>query len=469
MRWHEWVVDRFGLDFFKKYFLHRRVARAPWYYGDGATLLFLLGVLVVTGAFMTLTYSPTPDTAYQSVRYITEGLPLGWFVRALHYWSAGLMVVMVFFHLFRQILVGGYKFPREGTWLIGVLLFFAVMVMAFTGYVLRWDERGIHALRVSLHMFSRVPMIGHGLVEFVQGGREIGGLTLSRLYSVHVIWVPVLLILLSGYHLYLVVLHGITAPAEGRQPIPTVEVQRKIYKEEAEGEKSGEPFFPDTTAKSGLMGIVVFLVAVLLAVVVGPQRLYREGNLVEVSFPAEEWWFWWYSALIALTPNWFAPWLVLLFPAGLFLFLVLLPFIDRGPFRGMRRRPLAVGFVAVSVIGLFYLTDLRIRSPWTGWPAQVPPPVPLGVALTADAEAGRQLFARYGCNSCHAISGHGPEVGTDLARIRYRMSRAEIRNYILYPPIEVPMPSYAGHLVGEELERVVEFVHVAQSFPRKQN
>jgi ubiquinol-cytochrome c reductase cytochrome b subunit len=175
-KWRAWVADRFGLAPVRENFLKRRVPRDPWYFGDGATLLLLLMVQVVTGAVLALSYTPTPDAAYASVEQITDGQPFGRFLRGLHYWSAGLMVIMLFFHLFRQVLVGGYKFPREGTWLIGVGLFFAVLVMAFTGYVLRWDERAVHAVRVVLHMFYQVPVIGEALVYFVQGGPAIDGL-----------------------------------------------------------------------------------------------------------------------------------------------------------------------------------------------------------------------------------------------------------------------------------------------------
>jgi quinol-cytochrome oxidoreductase complex cytochrome b subunit len=183
--WKDWIADRFGLKVIDDHVLKRRVAKGRWYYGDGATLLLLFTVLVATGAMMTLTYTPSPERAYQSIVEITERQRLGWFIRGLHYWSAGMMVVMVFFHLFRQILVGGYKSPREGTWYIGVLLLVCVFIMAFTGYVLRWDERAIYALLVSLHMFSYVPLIGDWLVMFVQGGETLNPFTLPRIFSVH--------------------------------------------------------------------------------------------------------------------------------------------------------------------------------------------------------------------------------------------------------------------------------------------
>lgn len=466
-KWREWVADRFAWRPIRKNALDRRVAKGAWYYGDGATLMLLLGVLVATGLVMVLTYSPTPEAAHESIRHITNRQTLGWFVRGLHYWCAGLMVVMLFFHLFREILVGGYKAPRQGTWLIGVFLFFAVLAMAYTGYLLRWDERAVYGIKVGLHMFQRVPVIGDGLVRFVQGGAELGPQTLTRIYAVHVMLVPLTLLLLLGYHLYLVMYHGITSPTERERPVQSAEEQKKIYKADANSEERGETFYPQTAAKSGLMAVIVFGIAVALTWSIGPQRIATEANLVQDSFPSEEWWFWWYSALIALLPRTVAPAFVVVFPIAVFLFLLFLPALDRSPRRGIRNRPVAAICVALCVLGLLYLTDLRRKSPWTGWPQPEPPLVPERVELTDDVEQGRILFAVHGCNTCHPIAGYGPRVGTDFAVRRGAWSRAEIRAYILNPPAGVPMPSYAGRLYGEELDRVVEFVHTAQTFPRE--
>ena len=466
-KWRFWLADRFGTKPIEQAVLRRRVARTPWYYGDGATLFMLFGVLVVTGAFMTLTYSPSPDSAYASVKYITEHQRLGWFVRGLHYWSAGLMTVMLFFHFFRVLLVAGYKFPREGTYLVGVFLFFGVLTMSFTGYLLRWDERSIYAIQVVLHMFHRVPWIGESLVLLVQGGAEPGAMTLTRLYSIHILLVPILLGGLVLFHLYLVILHGVTSRPERERPIHTAEEQKKLYKETAASKEGGEDFYPNTAAASGAMALVVLSVAVLLTLVVGPRELMPEANLVDRSFPAEEWWFWWYSALIALLPSAVAPAFVVVFPLVVFVLMVLLPFVDRGPHRGFRKRPLMVGFVIVSVLLLLLLTDLRRTSSWTAWPDPTLPPVPEAIGLTEQAEEGRQLYVEYGCNSCHAVAGVGRRVGPDLATVGDRYSRAQFREWILEPPGDVAMPSYEGRLSEQQLERIIDFIMATQTFPRR--
>jgi ubiquinol-cytochrome c reductase cytochrome b subunit len=416
---------------------------------------------------MTLTYTPSPERAYQSIVEITERQRLGWFIRGLHYWSAGMMVVMVFFHLFRQILVGGYKSPREGTWYIGVLLLVCVFIMAFTGYVLRWDERAIYALLVSLHMFSYVPLIGDWLVMFVQGGETLNPFTLPRIFSVHVIFIPVAIAMLAGFHLYLVMLHGVTSDVEKKIPVEDAEHQKELYEKQKKSEIYGETFHPHTTSKSGTMAILVFLLVALLAFLFGPTPLMPEANRTAEAFPAEEWWFWWVSGLIALLPPWLAPIVIVGLPIGGLLVLLALPIIDRSPNRGIKRRPIAVLAVVLTVIGLLYLTDVRRRSMWTAWPNVEPPALPFGVTLPPEAEQGRVLFAQHGCNTCHAIAGVGWRFGPDLARLPVLMSREEMRAYILRPPPGIPMPGYEGRISDEELERILDFVHAAQTFPRQ--
>jgi ubiquinol-cytochrome c reductase cytochrome b subunit len=463
----DWVKDRFGLGPIWEHALRRRVARGPWYYGDGAALALLLGVLVFTGVLMTLTYTPHPDHAYASVQRITTQERMGWFIRGLHYWAAGMMVVLIVVHVLRQILVGGYKFPREGTWLIGVCLFFLVMVMAFTGYVLRWDERAVHALKVSMHMFYRVPWIGERLAFLVQGGPEMGAATATRIYSVHVLITPLLILALVAYHLYLVEIHGITSRPERRRRIETSQEQKRIYKAAAHSRSEGEHFYPSTVFSSGLFAMVVFAVVALAAWLAGPPELLDPALADPLAFPAEEWWFWWYSGLIAHLPPSVAPWFVVIFPVALLAVLVLLPFVDRGPARGIRQRPWAVVVVILVAVSLLYFTDVRRRSPWTGWPAVGPPELPVDVHLPDRAERGRILFAEYGCTACHAIAGRGPRVGTDLARLSPLYSRAEMRVYILRPPPGVPMPPYEGRISDGDLERILDFIHAAQAFPRK--
>ena len=463
-----WLVDRFGLREVRDHVLHRRVPKDPWYQGDGEAMLLLFAIQFITGIVLALSYTPTVGEAYNSVHHITSQQTLGWFVRGLHYWSGGLWVVILFWHLMRQIATGGYKKPREGTWLIGVLLLFLVIVTSFLGYVLRWDERGIYGLRVALSIFHEIPWIGEDLVYLVQGGAQISSLTLTRLYAVHVVLVPILLAVLIGYHLYLVVLHGTLASEEMKEPLDTVQEQKEAYERQARHPYRGEYFFPDTVIRLSPIPLATLVTTIALTLMLGPPKLFPRANLTETSFPSEEWWFAWYSGLAALLPPAVASYFHWLFPVVLFVVLAALPFVDRwNDNRGARNRPIAVTCVAVIALAVLYLTAQRMRSPWTAWPRDDPPSVPVGIALTERAERGRVLFATYGCNSCHAVAGDGPQFAPDIARLRQRYSLEGIRQYVMQPPAGVAMPSYAQRMPAAELTLVAEFCHVAQTFPRE--
>jgi ubiquinol-cytochrome c reductase cytochrome b subunit len=464
-----WIVDRFGLRPIWDHFLARDVPKDPWYHGDGMALLALLTIQVATGAMLALTYTPSMEEAYESVYHITHRQLLGWFIRGLHYWSGGMMVVMLFIHVCRQIALGGYKGPREGTWLIGVLLLFIVVIMSFLGYVLRWDDRGITGLKVALSIVQRVPIIGEELVLIVQGGADMTTLTLTRIFALHVILLPLLLLPLVAYHVYLVVLHGTTIRAEQTQPVETVEEQRELYAAAKEHPARSEVFFPTAILKMSPWTIVVFVAAVVLTMTLGAPALLPQVDPLGVSAPGEEWWFAWYSTLAALLPPSVAPGFHIVFPVALFLLLVLPPFIDRSPHRGWRNRPIATTIVVALVTGIFVLSGMRIQSEWTGWPTGQLPDVPPHVELAPEVEYGRLLFTKYGCTSCHSVAGSGPSrVGTDLAQLQHVYSQAELRAYVLHPPTGVAMPEYAGRISEEDLDAVVSFVLVAQTFPRKQ-
>lgn len=462
-----WAIDRFGIDKAYHSLLDRRVPKAPWYSGDGSTLMALLGIQVITGAVLALTYSPSTDSAYQSVVYITDQMFLGWFIRGLHYWSAGAMMIMVVFHLLRQILLGGYKSPREGTWLVGVPLFFGVLFLAYSGYLLRWDERSIYGIRVMLQILGRVPLVGDSLVLFAQGGPSIGPATLARLYAFHVLVIPLIMFALVGFHLYLVVIKGTMTKGERSMPVRSVAQQREIYKSEAASLENGETFFPFTMLKTGTMAGIVIGLTLAAAVFLGPSKLYSEANFTESTMPAEEWWYWWLSGLIALLPPSIAPWAVVLLPIAVLAFLLALPFVDRSPLRGARNRPVWIGLVIATVITILLLTDYRRRSPFTAWPNPRLPVLPAGMTLPPEAEQGRMQFARYGCNSCHAVGKADASFAVDFALLRGQLSREKIREYILNPPAGIAMPSYEGRMTDAELNSVVAFCHVVQTFPRE--
>ena len=169
--------------------------------------------------------------------------------------------------------------------------------------------------------------------------------------------------------------------------------------------------------------------------------------------------------MIALLPPAVAPWFVVALPIVVLVGLLLLPFLDRSPVRGIRKRPLWLAAVILIVIALLVLSDYRRRSKFTGWPDSKPPPVPVGMVLPPTAEKGRLLFAQYGCNSCHPVAGHGRKVAVDFAMLGGDLSRDKIREYVLRPPAGIAMPSYEGRMDEDDLIAITEFCHVVQTFP----
>lgn len=174
----------------------------------------------------------------------------------------------------------------------------------------------------------------------------------------------------------------------------------------------------------------------------------------------------WFSAIAALLPHTIAPAIEVLGPLIVFALMLALPVLDRGPNRGMKRRPGWTTFVIFTAVAILWLTDLRMRSPWTGWPEPAPPQVPSNVRLARNVEQGRILFAKYSCTSCHSVSSSGRSVGPDLAALNHRLSPSELSRYILAPEKGVPMPGYVGRIPPEALDKVVQFVLAAQTFPR---
>ena len=184
-----------------------------WAAAFGSLLLFAFVVQVVTGILLTMNYAPSVETAWPSVNYIQEEVPLGAFIRAVHHWGSSAMVILLLVHLVQVFVWGAYKKPRELTWMVGVLLLLCTLGLAFTGYLLPWDQKAYWATKVGLGIASTTPVIGDGLRNLLQGGPQMGNLTLTRFFT-HARLRPARAgrSLLVVVHLYLFRLHGVTPP-----------------------------------------------------------------------------------------------------------------------------------------------------------------------------------------------------------------------------------------------------------------
>jgi quinol-cytochrome oxidoreductase complex cytochrome b subunit len=178
----------------------------------GGITFFLFLMLAASGYFMTIYYVPSPDQAYQTVDYITHEVSLGYVVRGVHYWAANLMIVTVLLHMIRVFIYGAYKKPRELNWITGVLLLLLVLAFGFTGYLLPWDQKAFWATNVGTSIVGTVPFVGEYVMKIVRGGTELGALTLLRFYSLHVIFLPMVSVILLLGHFFMIRKHGVSTP-----------------------------------------------------------------------------------------------------------------------------------------------------------------------------------------------------------------------------------------------------------------
>lgn len=207
----DWLDERLAWRQVWQAIFLRKIPKVNWLFTLGSASLFLVTSQTITGILLTIYYVPTPDHAYDSVQYITTQVPAGWLIRGLHHWGASAMVVIVVLHMVRIIFHGAYKYPREVTWLSGVVLLLIVIGFGFTGYLLPWDQKAYWATVVGTSIAGAPPLIGDWVLRVVRGGEELTAITLARFFGVHIWVLPVALILLTAFHLYLVIRIGISA------------------------------------------------------------------------------------------------------------------------------------------------------------------------------------------------------------------------------------------------------------------
>ena len=210
-RVEKWLDERLGWRAVWEAIFLRKVPKVNWLYSLGSATLFVAINQIVTGILLTIYYVPTPDHAYDSVQYITTQVPAGWLIRGLHHWGASAMVVLVVLHLLRVLLHGAYKYPREVTWLTGVVLLLITFGFGFTGYLLPWDQKAYWATTVGTRIAGTAPVVGDSLLRILRGGEDLTAVTLARFFGVHVWVLPGALLTLLLIHLYLVIRIGISA------------------------------------------------------------------------------------------------------------------------------------------------------------------------------------------------------------------------------------------------------------------
>ena len=206
-----WLDERLGLISIYSLVFDRKVPKVNWWFTLGSASLFLFIVQGVTGIFLSVYYVPDPSKAFDSIQYIMTGVTFGWLIRGIHHWGATLMVIFVFIHMLRTFFMGAFKFPRELTWLTGVILLLATLGMGFTGYLLPWNQRAYWATTVGTAIAGTVPVIGDFILRVLRGGNDLSAVTLARFFSVHIWFLPVVIIGLISVHMYLIIRLGISS------------------------------------------------------------------------------------------------------------------------------------------------------------------------------------------------------------------------------------------------------------------
>jgi quinol-cytochrome oxidoreductase complex cytochrome b subunit len=205
----QWLDERLGLVAIYDTVLDRKVPKVNWFFTLGSTSAFLFALQAITGIFLSVYYVPSPDKAYDSIQYIMNGVAFGWLIRGIHHWGASLMVIIVFAHMLRTFSFAAYKYPRELTWISGVVLLLCTLGMGFTGYLLPWNQRAYWATTVGTEIPGTTPFIGPWITSIMRGGTDLSAVTLARFFAVHIWFLPAIIGALIGLHIYMVIRLGI--------------------------------------------------------------------------------------------------------------------------------------------------------------------------------------------------------------------------------------------------------------------
>jgi ubiquinol-cytochrome c reductase cytochrome b subunit len=371
----EWIDERFPLSSTLRTHLTQYYAPKNfnfWYY-FGSLALFVLVLQIVTGIFLTIHYKPDASQAFGSVEYIMRDVPWGWLIRYLHSTGASMFFIVVYLHMFRGLIYGSYRKPRELLWILGMLIYLCLMAEAFFGYLLPWGQMSYWGAQVIVNLFAAIPWIGPDLAVWIRGDYVVSDATLNRFFAFHVIAVPLVLLGLVAAHL--VALHEV-----GSNNPDGVEIKKK---KDASGKPlDGIPFHPYYTVKD-LMGLAVFLIVFTLIMFFAPEMggYFLEHNNFIPADPlktpphiAPVWYFTPYYSILRAVP----PMLGSQFPGVLAMglavvILFLLPWLDRCPVKSIRYRgsvykaALAAFLVAFFVLGYLGTVPTNVWGQFGSW------------------------------------------------------------------------------------------------------
>ena len=349
-RAYRYLDERLELQPLVEFAGHKEVPRHrfDWAYYFGGLTLFFFIVQVCSGILLLLYYRPTAEAAFESVQFIMTHVSFGWLIRSIHSWSANLMILSAFLHMFSVLFMKSYSKPREMTWWTGCLMLALALGFGFSGYLLPWNKLAFFATRVGTDMTSKVPFIGDWLMHVLRGGDDVTGATLTRFFGIHVAVLPMLMTGLIVLHLLFIQRQGIHVPRGAA--------------EESKA-RPGMKFFPDFALREA----VVWLIGLALLAFLAAYFPWNLGVKADpfASAPAgikPEWYFLFMFESLKLIPGHVLGIEGELLGLGAFavlgMFWFLIPLLDRRSTRG-ERSPL---FTAIGAVALAFIAGMTLLS-----------------------------------------------------------------------------------------------------------
>ena len=441
---------------------------ARWAYVFGSVLLFLFISQTVTGVALALYYVPTADHAHITVAYIMKEVTGGSFLRSLHAYGSSAVVIVMILHLTQTFLYGAYKGRREVLWISGCALFGLMLAMAFTGYLLPWDQKAYFATTVGTNMASEVPWIGSGLKRMMRGGNEMGTLTLSRFFVAHVFLLPAAVLGLIAAHVYLFRKAGAAGPPSEDPVRPKLPTQR---------------FYPRQVLMDTAVALLMICVLGLLAHFY-PTELGPKANPADTQFvPRPEWYYLPIFQWLKYFKGSLAIFGIVIIPALTALLVIALPFIDRRLERRPWKRPFAVGiYLAILgtliTFGLLSKRDDRLDPAIAKQVARQDEetkqfmsepfePEVAGSTLSAQAvaaldplaAAGRKVYGDQSCDACHGENGIGSDAGSKLSGAIAHKPAEELAQLLRHPNADMIKGEMEPVDVSdEELKALVAYI-----------
>lgn len=396
----QWMDHRTGVPSACQHFFSEDIPdSAGWAQVFGSVALFLFLVQALTGILLAFNYAPTPGDAYDSLQYVIRNVAGGRLVHGLHHWGSSLIVIVVFLHMVQVFIYGAYKRPREATWIAGAILLLLTLAFGLTGYLLPWDNRAYWGTVVTAQIFASVPVLGPFLTHLLGSQSGVGVLTFARFYTLHTVLLPLIIVLMIAFHIYMVRRHGITpASIDERRT-------QKFYPKQA---------FRDTVAVFTAF-TMLFVAAAFLNV-----PLSRVADPTDTTYvPRPEWYFLFLFQLLKIFKGSLEVVGTVVLPTAAVILLFLIPFV-RVPKLLHSHRKLVAGAFVLAAFGIWAgLTATAIMSEprHTGVPitdtraaewASIPP----------EQIAGIGYFHAWGCGTCHNLIDGPRKAGPNLSAVR---------------------------------------------------